>query len=104
MRGDEPAEITDAPGRLDEFPTCVGMNRSTRALRRKTLEFPTCVGMNRDHDTAEHAVDRVPHMRGDEPVINGRTVRNSREFPTCVGMNRHVALRENRGSSPHAWG
>jgi len=47
--------------------------------------FPTCVGMNRFSISSLQVIESVPHMRGDEPGIDGFWV-------AC------------HQCSPHAWG
>jgi len=70
--------------------------------------------------------ERVPHMRGDEPLCQNDSKKRLFEFPTCVGMNQidgdgdgigkrvphmrgdepgaHFAVMPEALSSPHAWG
>ena len=47
--------------------------------------FPTCVGMNREGRAVKHAINSVPHVRGDEPRLG------------YIGNKRYVC-------SPRAWG
>ena len=48
---------------------------------------PTCVGMNRLGLRLTLLFLYLPHMRGDEPVINLQGKRQGAICPTCVGMN-----------------
>ena len=58
-------------------------------VRTKGIEeFPTCVGMNRYAGTHRTSDTGVPHMRGDEPQMIADLDAILTEFPTCVGMNR----------------
>ena len=53
------------------FPTPVGMNRVTLELDKTKKAFPTPVGMNRFDPRVGMLDMRVPHTRGDEPVLLG---------------------------------
>src|SRR5437870_3316621 len=50
--------------------------------------FPTRVGMDRYHALTESLIWRVPHARGDGPVVGGVKASAWTVFPTRVGMDR----------------
>ena len=64
-----------------------------KAGRAMIIVFPTCVGMNPGAGLGIEEVNRVPHMRGDEPVHFAPFYPRPYVFPTCVGMNRGTADR-----------
>ena len=49
---------------------------------------------------------RIPHMRGDEPILLNLSSYPKNVYPTCVGMNRFIKSPFNIEFSytPHAWG
>ena len=99
------------------FPTRVGMNRGQVVERGGREVFPTRVGMNRSRAENRHrSAYRVPHPRGDEPVVKemenwwntrvphprgdeptGRQPERASKavFPTRVGMNRYITFSAN---------
>ncbi len=71
MRGDEPAQEAQS--------------KKEAEMAVVSRVFPTCVGMNRTWWRPLLRPFRIPHMRGDEPVI----------YSTSWGEYQY---------SPHAWG
>jgi len=67
--------------------------------------FPTCVGMNRDVPKSSTTQSRVPHMRGDEPIISAEE-RMAERCPHMRGDEPNILRRQERyhPCSPHAWG
>ncbi|AFD28156.1 hypothetical protein DGo_PE0012 (plasmid) [Deinococcus gobiensis I-0] len=124
-RGDGPPPIWVPPARLRRSPQAWGWTVLHERAQQHQLAFPTGVGMDRLRRPGPLRALRVPHRRGDGPVLIKRqdeqatrspqawgwTVHYSRvpelpnAFPTGVGMDRNSphGVRSSR-SVPHRRG
>ena len=68
-----------------EFPTHAGMNRNSGMSGPVTCEFPTHAGMNPAKFSRQPIRYRVPHTRGDEPIIRAFSVRPAKSSPHTRG-------------------
>ena len=82
-------------GRQDQSSSEVGTNRNT----------PTCVGKTQPHQSNAVAIQKHPHMRGEDPLLRER--RNfTWKHPHMRGEDRSRTnpMRLPTETPPHAWG